>query len=65
MIRVNNAYKTFRTHDNREVKALVDFSSHIKKVPSPFNIAPEAKYRIAMNMSKNRIMNLKRRDAVL
>ena len=31
MIRVNNAYKTFRTHDKREVKALVDFSAHIKK----------------------------------
>ena len=31
MIRVNNAYKTFKTHDNREVRALVDFSSHIKK----------------------------------
>ena len=31
MIRVNNAYKTFRTHDRREVKALVDFSAHIKK----------------------------------
>ena len=31
MIRVKNAYKTFRTHDKREVKALVDFSAHIKK----------------------------------
>ena len=31
MIRVKNAYKTFRTHDHREVKALVDFSAHIKK----------------------------------
>lgn len=31
MIRVNKAYKTFRTHDRREVKALVDFSAHIKK----------------------------------
>ena len=31
MIRVNNAYKTFKTHDNREVKALVDFSTDIKK----------------------------------
>ena len=31
MIKVKNAYKTFRTHDRREVKALVDFSAHIKK----------------------------------
>jgi len=31
VIRVKNAYKTFRTHDKREVKALVDFSAHIKK----------------------------------
>jgi polar amino acid transport system ATP-binding protein len=31
VIKVKNAYKTFRTHDRREVKALVDFSAHIKK----------------------------------
>ncbi len=31
MIKVKNAFKTFRTHDRREVKALVDFSVHIKK----------------------------------
>ena len=31
MIKVKNAYKTFRTHDRREVKALVDFSAQIKK----------------------------------
>ncbi len=31
MIRVKNVYKTFRTHDRREVKALIDFSAHIKK----------------------------------
>ena len=31
MIKVKNAYKTFKTHDRREVKALVDFSVHIKK----------------------------------
>jgi len=31
VIKVKNAYKTFRTHDRREVKALVDFSAQIKK----------------------------------
>jgi len=31
VIKVKNAYKTFKTHDRREVKALVDFSVHIKK----------------------------------
>ena len=31
MIKVNNAYKTYSTHDRREVKALIDFSTHIKK----------------------------------
>jgi len=31
VIKVKNAYKTFRTHDRREVKALVNFSAHIKK----------------------------------
>ena len=31
MIRANHVYKTFTTTDRREVKALVDFSTHIKK----------------------------------
>jgi polar amino acid transport system ATP-binding protein len=31
VIRVKNANKTFKTPDRREVKALVDFSAHIKK----------------------------------
>lgn len=31
MIKVNNLYKTFRTPNRREVKALIDFSTHIKK----------------------------------
>ena len=31
MIRVRNAYKTFRPPNRTEVKALVDFSTHIKK----------------------------------
>ncbi|TET85111.1 MAG: amino acid ABC transporter ATP-binding protein [Desulfobacteraceae bacterium] len=31
MIRVRNVYKTFKTPDRKEVKALVDFSTDIKK----------------------------------
>ncbi|MFZ0448145.1 MAG: amino acid ABC transporter ATP-binding protein [Desulfatiglandaceae bacterium] len=31
MIRVKNLYKTFKTPNRREVKALVDFSTHIQK----------------------------------
>ncbi|MBW1674256.1 MAG: ATP-binding cassette domain-containing protein, partial [Deltaproteobacteria bacterium] len=31
MIKANNVYKTFKTPDRREVKALVDFSTDIKK----------------------------------
>ena len=31
MIKANRVYKTFKTTDRREVKALVDFSTHIKK----------------------------------
>lgn len=31
MIEARNVYKTFKTIDRREVKALVDFSTHIKK----------------------------------
>ena len=31
MINANNVYKTFKTSDRREVKALVDFSTDIKK----------------------------------
>jgi polar amino acid transport system ATP-binding protein len=31
VIKVRNVYKTFRTPDRKRVKALVDFSTHIKK----------------------------------
>ncbi|MEJ2025823.1 MAG: amino acid ABC transporter ATP-binding protein, partial [Deltaproteobacteria bacterium] len=31
MIKVKNLYKTFKTPNRKEVKALVDFSTHIKK----------------------------------
>ena len=31
MIKAKNVYKTFKTSDRREVKALVDFSTDIKK----------------------------------
>lgn len=31
MIKVKNVYKTFKTPNRREIKALVDFSTHVKK----------------------------------
>ncbi|OQY08432.1 MAG: peptide ABC transporter ATP-binding protein [Desulfobacteraceae bacterium 4572_123] len=31
MIKVKNLYKTFKTPNRREIKALVDFSTHVKK----------------------------------
>lgn len=58
MIRVKNAYKTFRTYDRREVKALVDFSAHIKKGEVVVFIGPSGSGKSTFLRCLNRLEEL-------
>ena len=55
MIDIRNVYKTFRTPDRREVKALVDFSTFIRKGEVVVIIGPSGSGKSTLLRCLNRL----------
>jgi len=58
VIEVRHAYKTFRTPDRKEVKALVDFSTHINKGEVVVIIGPSGSGKSTLLRCLNRLEEL-------
>lgn len=58
MIETRNVYKTFKTPDRREVKALVDFSTHIKKGEVVVIIGPSGSGKSTFLRCLNRLEHI-------
>ncbi len=65
MIKVKNAYKTFITPDRKEVKALVNFSTHIKKGEVVVIIGPSGSGKSTFLRCLNRLEELDSGDILI
>ncbi|HUT70879.1 MAG TPA: amino acid ABC transporter ATP-binding protein, partial [Desulfatiglandales bacterium] len=65
MIKANNVYKTFKTSDRREVKALVDFSTDIKKGEVVVIIGPSGSGKSTFLRCLNRLEEIDSGDIII
>ena len=65
MIRAKNVYKTFKTTDRREVKALVDFSTDIKKGEVVVIIGPSGSGKSTFLRCLNRLEEIDSGDIII
>ena len=65
MIKANNVYKTFKTPDRREVKALVDFSTDIKKGEVVVIIGPSGSGKSTFLRCLNRLEEIDSGDIII
>ena len=65
MINANNVYKTFKTPDHREVKALVDFSTDIKKGEVVVIIGPSGSGKSTFLRCLNRLEEIDSGDIII
>ena len=65
MIKANNVYKTFKTPDHREVKALVDFSTDIKKGEVVVIIGPSGSGKSTFLRCLNRLEEIDSGDVII
>ena len=65
MIKAKNVYKTFKTPDRREVKALVDFSTDIKKGEVVVIIGPSGSGKSTFLRCLNRLEEIDSGDIII
>jgi len=65
VIKANNVYKTFKTPDHREVKALVDFSTDIKKGEVVVIIGPSGSGKSTFLRCLNRLEEIDSGDIII
>jgi polar amino acid transport system ATP-binding protein len=65
VINANNVYKTFKTTDRREVKALVDFSTDIKKGEVVVIIGPSGSGKSTFLRCLNRLEEIDSGDIII
>ena len=65
MIKARNVYKTFKTTDHREVKALVDFSTDIKKGEVVVIIGPSGSGKSTFLRCLNRLEEIDSGDIII
>jgi len=65
VIKANNVYKTFKTSDRREVKALVDFSTDIKKGEVVVIIGPSGSGKSTFLRCLNRLEEIDSGDIII
>ena len=65
MIKATNVYKTFKTPDRREVKALVDFSTDIKKGEVVVIIGPSGSGKSTFLRCLNRLEEIDSGDIII
>jgi len=65
VIKANNVYKTFKTPDRREVKALVDFSTDIKKGEVVVIIGPSGSGKSTFLRCLNRLEEIDSGDIII
>ena len=65
MIKAKNVYKTFKTTDRREVKALVDFSTDIKKGEVVVIIGPSGSGKSTFLRCLNRLEEIDSGDIII
>jgi len=65
VINANNVYKTFKTPDRREVKALVDFSTDIKKGEVVVIIGPSGSGKSTFLRCLNRLEEIDSGDIII
>ena len=65
MIKARNVYKTFKTTDRREVKALVDFSTDIKKGEVVVIIGPSGSGKSTFLRCLNRLEEIDSGDIII
>jgi polar amino acid transport system ATP-binding protein len=65
VINANNVYKTFKTPDHREVKALVDFSTDIKKGEVVVIIGPSGSGKSTFLRCLNRLEEIDSGDIII
>ena len=65
MIKATNVYKTFKTPDHREVKALVDFSTDIKKGEVVVIIGPSGSGKSTFLRCLNRLEEIDSGDIII
>jgi polar amino acid transport system ATP-binding protein len=65
VIKANNVYKTFKTTDRREVKALVDFSTDIKKGEVVVIIGPSGSGKSTFLRCLNRLEEIDSGDIII
>jgi len=65
VIKATNVYKTFNTHDRREVKALVDFSTDIKKGEVVVIIGPSGSGKSTFLRCLNRLEEIDSGDIII
>jgi len=65
VINANNVYKTFKTSDRREVKALVDFSTDIKKGEVVVIIGPSGSGKSTFLRCLNRLEEIDSGDIII